>query len=92
MEDHPGKSLAWVDDDGQLIIAENVFISLLAAVVEDDYITVQEYAKINGRSEARIKALCTEGRIPGAMKKGNRWFIPRNSELPQDARYSGVEK
>lgn len=92
MEEHPGKSLAWVDDEGRLTIAENVFFPLMAAVVEDEYITVQEYAKISGRSEARVKLLCAEGRIPGAMKKGNRWFIPRTAELPADARFSGVKK
>lgn len=92
MEEHPGKSLAWVDDEGHLTIAENVFFPLMAAVVEDEYITVQEYAKISGRSEARVKLLCAEGRIPGVMKKGNRWFIPRTSELPPDARFTGVEK
>lgn len=92
MEEHPGKSLVWVNDDGHLVVIENVFIPLMTAVVEDDYVTVQEYAKISGRSEARVKLLCAEGRLPGAIKKGNRWFIPRTSELPPDARFAGVEK
>lgn len=92
MEEYPGKSLAWVDDKDHLVVAENVFVPLVEAVVEDDYVTVQEYASDSGRSEARIKILCKEGRIPGAVKKGSRWFIPRTAKLPQDARFSGIEK
>ncbi len=92
MEDYRGKSMAWVDDDGLLVIKDNPFISLVEAVVDDDYITIQEYAKEQSRHEARIKRLCQEGRIPGAVKKGSRWFVPRNAPYPQDARYSGIDK
>lgn len=92
MEDHRGKSLAWVEDDGTLVIKENVFIPLVASVKEDDYVTAQEYAEHCGRSVARVKMLCQEGRIPGAIKKSGRWFIPRNAPFPDDARYSGIEK
>ncbi len=92
MEDYHGKSLAWVDDNGLLIIRENPFISLVEAVVDDEYVTIQEYAKEQCRHEARIKKLCQEGRILGAAKKGNRWFVPKNAPYPQDARYSGIDK
>lgn len=92
MEDVPGKTLAWVDDEYRLIIIENVFIPLVQSVVEEDYVTVQEYAVAHGLGDTRVKVLCREGRIPGAVRKGNRWFIPRSSELPKDARFSGVEK
>lgn len=92
MEEHPGKSLVWVTDDNALIIKENVFIPFVESVKEENYITVQEYAKLCGRSTARIKVLCSEGRLPGAIKKGKRWFIPHNTPFPEDARFSGVEK
>ncbi len=92
MEDYKGNDLAWVDDKGLLVIKENPFVSLVEAVVDEDYVTIQEYAKEHNRYETRIKKLCQEGRIPGATKKGNRWFVPRNAPYPQDARYSGVEK
>lgn len=92
MEYHPGKSLAWVEDDNTLVIKENVFIPFVASVKEKDYITAQEYAEHCGRSVARIKLLCKDGRIPGAIKQSGRWFIPRYAPLPGDARCSGVEK
>lgn len=92
MEDHPGKSLVWVEDDGSLVIKENVFIPFVESVKEDDYVTAQEYAEHCGRSVARVKILCQEKRIPGAVKKGHRWFIPRNAPFPEDARCSGIEK
>lgn len=92
MEDAPGKTLAWVDDEYRLIIIENVFVPLVQSVAEEDYVTVQEYAVAHGLCDSRVKVLCREGRLAGAVRKGNRWFIPRSSELPKDARFSGVEK
>lgn len=92
VEEHPGKTVAWVDEDNRLVIVENVFIPLVQSVVEDDYVTVQVYAAEHGLCETRVKVLCREGRLSGAIRKGNRWFIPRASELPPDARFSGVEK
>lgn len=92
MDTYPGKTVAWVDDDGKLVIVENVFIPLVQSVVEEDYITVQEYAAEHSKSETLIKRLCREERIPGAVKKSGKWFIPRLSPLPPDARYAGVEK
>ena len=92
MEEHPGKTLAWVDDENRLVIVENVFIPLVQTVVEEDYVTVQTYATEHGLSDTRVKVLCREGRLPGAVRKGSRWFIPRASELPPDARYAGIEK
>ena len=92
MEAHPGKSLVWVEDDSTLVIKENVFIPFVASVKEDDYVTAQEYAEHCGRCVARVKTLCQDGRIPGAIKKSGRWFIPRHAPFPDDARYSGTEK
>lgn len=92
MENHPGQTVVRVEDDGTLVIKENVFVPLVESVKEEDYVTAQEYAAHCGRSVARVKALCQEGRIPGAFKQGSRWFIPRNAPFPGDARYSGVEK
>lgn len=92
MKNYKGRDLAWVDDNNLLVIKENPFICLVESVVDEDYVTIQEYADEHGRFESRIKTLCQEGRIPGAIKKGNRWFVPRNAPYPKDARYSGVNK
>lgn len=34
----------------------------------------------------RIQVLCTEGRIPGAMKIGSYWAIPADAEKRDDQR------
>ena len=50
------------------------------------YTTIQEISKKWGISERRVNVLCSEGRIEGAVKFGNTWAIPENSEKPADAR------
>lgn len=34
----------------------------------------------------RVTTLCAEGRIEGAILKGNTWLIPENAEKPDDPR------
>lgn len=92
MEDVKGKELAWVDDNNILCIKENPFTSFIQTIVDDEYITLHEYAEMHGKNDNRIKALCREERISGAQKKAGKWFIPKHAPYPQDARYSGVEK
>ena len=50
------------------------------------YTTIHEISKKWGISERRVNVLCSEGRIEGAVKFGNTWAIPENSEKPADAR------
>lgn len=92
MEDHPGETLAYVNSNNVLCIVENPFIELLQSIADDEYITLHEYAELHNRNDNRIKALCREGRLEGAIKKSGKWFIPKNSPYPKDARYSGIEK
>ena len=42
-----------------------------------DYITTIEMSKIWGISSRRIFLLCSQGRVPGAEKKGKTWLIPK---------------
>lgn len=39
-----------------------------------------------GISNRRIVTLCNEGRIDGAIKFGNTWAIPEDTEKPKDER------
>ena len=52
-----------------------------------DYMTTIEAAKLWHITPRRISTLCTDGRIEGAVKKGNTWLIPSNAEKPEDARF-----
>lgn len=54
--------------------------------VLDGYIQIKEAAKKWGIGERRINELCLNGRIKGAVKFGNTWAIPEDSEKPADAR------
>ena len=56
-------------------------------------ITEERYGIINNErdgkwdiSRRRVTTLCAEGRIEGAILKGNTWLIPENAEKPDDPR------
>ena len=47
-----------------------------------DFLTSSEIAEKWGISSRRVTILCNEGRIDGAIMKGNIWLIPSNSLKP----------
>ena len=49
-------------------------------------LTTTELAEKWNISRRRITRLCGEGRINGAVLKGNTWLIPENTEKPEDPR------
>lgn len=51
-----------------------------------DYITVKEAAEKWGVSPRSITYHLVDGRIPGAVKKGNLWLIPIAAGKPADLR------
>ncbi len=51
-----------------------------------DYITVREAAEKWGVSTRSITYHLVDGRISGAVKKGNLWLIPISAEKPADLR------
>jgi len=61
------------------------------------YISTKEASEKWGISDRRIRVLCNEGRIEGAIKIGRNWSIPADAIKPVDARegnkknYSGLE-
>ena len=50
------------------------------------YIGVKEAAKKWGISDRRVRILCEEGRIEGAIKLEWSWTIPQDSPKPFDGR------
>ena len=48
--------------------------------------TTKEAAALWGVSETWVTILCKHNRIPGAAKNGGRWYIPDDSQKPDDAR------
>lgn len=51
-----------------------------------EFLTTTEMAERWNISRRRITRLCGEGRIEGAMLKGNTWLIPEDAEKPEDPR------
>ena len=51
-----------------------------------ELLTTSEMAKKWDISRRRVTTLCAEGRIEGAILKGNTWLIPENIEKPDDPR------
>lgn len=47
------------------------------------YITLKEASELSGISVEALKKRCQEGRLRGALKKGNSWFVPQ-SEIVVD--------
>ena len=87
MEDAPGHTLVYVNSQNVLCIKDsNPFCRLIADATRNEFISATEYAERKKKSVARIKKLCMEKRIPGAVKKGGQWFIPRNAAYPKDGR------
>jgi AraC-like DNA-binding protein len=51
-----------------------------------DYMTVKEAGEKWGLRIEIVMLYCTEGRIEGAVKKGNLWLIPEDAVKPEDRR------
>lgn len=49
-----------------------------------DYLTSAEAAEKWGITSRRVTVLCNEGRVKGAVLKGNTWLIPVKSEKPKE--------
>ena len=51
-----------------------------------EYLTASEIAEKWGISSRRVRILCNEDRVKGAITKGNLWLIPDSAEKPQEHR------
>lgn len=51
-----------------------------------EYLTTIELSQKWMISSRRIGALCSEGRLEGAIKKGKTWLIPSDVMKPKDER------
>ena len=51
-----------------------------------DYMTLKEASEKWGVTPRRINYLCSDGRIPGAVKMATIWLIPKDAEKPVDGR------
>lgn len=52
-----------------------------------DYMTAKEAAKKWEITPRRVQVLCAQGKIPGAVRFGVTWAIPKDAVKPKDGRY-----
>lgn len=55
------------------------------------YITTKQAAEKWGISERRVRVLCVEGKIQGAVQVGRNWNIPFDAVKPLDGRVKSVD-
>ena len=54
--------------------------------MNNEYITAQQAAEKWNISDRRVRVLCHEGKIPGAVKDGKSYKIPADAVKPADGR------
>lgn len=52
-----------------------------------NFLTTSEMAARWSISRRRVTTLCREGRVEGAIIKGNTWLIPEGAKKPEDPRH-----
>lgn len=55
------------------------------------FMSVRQAAEKWGISDRRVRTLCDEGKISGALKDGRNWKIPTDAVKPSDGRYKSKE-
>ena len=55
------------------------------------YMSVKHAAEKWGISDRRVRALCSEGRVPGVVREGRSYRIPEEAKKPEDGRYKSSE-
>ena len=51
------------------------------------YMSVKQAADLWGLSDRRVRVLCSQGKIPRAVREGRLWKIPVDAKKPTDGRY-----
>ena len=55
------------------------------------YMTVNQAAEKWEISDRRVRILCAEGKVSGAIREGRRWMIPIDTRKPADGRFKATE-
>lgn len=65
------QAMPLTDEDGE-------YIEVSANVVSHFFLTPQEVAAATGTSDSQWRNKAAAGEIPGAIKKGKQWLLPRS--------------
>ena len=58
----------------------------------DDLITLPEYAEKVGKAQVSVRRKCLRGTLPGAVKIGRDWLIPKDAPYTDDRVKTGQYK
>lgn len=62
----------------------------------EDMIPIAEYAKKIGKAVITVADKCRRGNLPGAVKIGRDWFVPKDAKYPdmrlRTGKYIGARK
>ena len=86
MEDYTGQTIAIVDDAGGLHVEHAEQFATILKKGAPRFLSIHEFSTLHRRNEIYMRRLCREGRIMGAIQKGQQWFIPDDAPVPSDAR------
>lgn len=75
-----------ITDNNQITFHSLDFFSTYVLPNKTEYIEAEEYAAIHQRHTEVIRRYCRNGKIEGAYKEENTWFIPKNAKCPVDGR------
>ena len=57
----------------------------------DNYLTIKEVAEKWNLTTRRVQKMCADGLIPGVIRFGRAWAIPKDAEKPVDGRITTGE-
>lgn len=77
-----GVTIAEVDNNGLLIVRDAKGFKNIIVSGETDFISVPEYAQLNGKGVSIVRRMCKDGRIPGVKLVGNVYLIPAGTPYP----------
>ena len=92
MEEFDGETLAYVNDQMQLVICSSNVLKTLLEPQEINYLTPSEYAEKIGKKRSIVARMCQNRRMPGVINANGRWLIPEDAPYPEDARKGEREK
>ena len=82
MSDFEGVTIAEVDNSGQLIVKDAEAYRDIIIKGETDFISVPEFAQLNGKCASIVRRMCQAGKIPGVKQVGNVYLIPAGTPYP----------
>jgi hypothetical protein len=60
--------------------------------MELEWITLEQTGNVWGLKSRWVQAMCSNGQIPGVVRLGRIWLIPKNAQKPVDGRTKAAKE